>query len=97
MPSTHIPSEHFDLIRELVLSELPRLRIERGAIESALDSDSETRIPSRKAMVVIARVCKSLGVGRVVKKADLKPDQVTSVANLIDLLARRTNSETTRT
>ena len=97
MPSTHTPTEHLDLIRELVLSELQRLRIDRGTIESALDSGSETRIPSRKAMVVIARVCKGLGVGRAVKKADLKPDQVTSVANLIDLLASRTQSELTRT
>ena len=94
IPSTHIPTdEHLQVIRELVLSELPRLRIDSGTIESALDSGSETRIPSRKAMVVVARVCQSLGVGRVVKKADLKPDQVTSVANLIDLLAFRTHSE----
>ena len=94
IPSTHTPpDEHLEVIRELVLSELPRLRIDRGAIESALDSGSETRIPSRKAMVVIARVCQSRGVGRAVKKADLKPDQVTSVANLIDLLASRTHSE----
>ena len=94
MPSTHTPSdEHLKVIRELVLSELPQLRIDRAPIESALDAGSETRIPSRKAMVVVARVCKSLGVGRAVKKADLKPDQVTSVANLIDLLARRTHSE----
>ena len=97
MPSTYSPTEHLDLIRELVLSELPRLRIDRGTIESALDSGSESRIPPRKAMVVIARVCKGLGVGKAVKKADLKPDQVTSVANLIDLLASRTQSELTRT
>ncbi|WP_420626802.1 nucleotide kinase domain-containing protein [Candidatus Poriferisodalis sp.] len=97
MPSTKIPTdEHLNLIRELVLSELTRLRIDRGSIESALASGSETRIPSRKAMVVIARVCKSLGVGKVVKKADLKPDQVTNVANLIGLLAGRTQPELAR-
>ncbi|WP_419552881.1 nucleotide kinase domain-containing protein [Candidatus Poriferisodalis sp.] len=94
LPSTKTPtSEHLDMIRELILSELSRLRIDRNSIESAMGSGSDTRIPSRKAMVVIARVCKSLGVGNVVKKADLTPDQVTNVANLIDLLARRTQSK----
>lgn len=94
MPSIQTPTdEHRDMIRELVLSELPMLRLNRDSVEAALASGSETRIPSRKAMVIVARVCKGLGVGRVVKKADLKPDQVTSVANLIELLASRTQPE----
>ena len=78
-------------VRELVLNELPGLRIDRSSIEAALDSGSGTRIPSRRAMVIIARVCKQLGVGtRAIKKSDLKPDQVTDVANLIELLASKT-------
>ena len=97
MPSTETPTgEHFDAIRELVLSELARLRIDRGSVESALSSGSEVRIPSRKAMVVIARVRESLGVGKVVRKADLESDQVTNVSNLIDLLARRTRAHLAR-
>ncbi len=94
MPSIQTPTgEHRDMIRELVLSELPKLRLNRDSVEAALTSGSEARIPSRKAMVVIARVCKGLGLSRAVKKADLKPDQVTSVANLIELLASRTQPE----
>ncbi len=94
MPSIQAPTgEHRDMIRELVLSELPKLRLNRDSVEAAMASGSEARIPSRKAMVVIARVCKDLGLGRAVKKADLKPDQVTSVANLIELLASRTQPE----
>ena len=94
MPSIQPPTdEHRAMIRELVLSELPKLRLNRDGVEAALASGSEARVPSRKAMVIIARVCKGLGLGRVVKKADLKPDQVTSVANLIELLASRTQPE----
>ena len=90
-PATAPPAEHLRTVRELVLNELPGLRIDRGSVEAALDSGSGTRIPSRKAMVIIARVCKQLGVGpRAVKKSDLKPDQVTDVANLIELLASKT-------
>ncbi len=91
VPSAEVPpAEHLQRIRELVLSELPRLRLDRNTIEAALDSGDEERIPSRKAMVIIARVCKSLQVGKVVKQSDLKPDQVTDVANLIELLASKT-------
>ena len=84
------PAEHLQRVRDLVLSELPGLRLDRSRIEAALDSGDEERIPSRKAMVIIARVCKILHVGKVVKQSDLKPDQVTDVANLIELLASKT-------
>ena len=80
-------------IRELVLSELPNLRLDRNSVESALESGTEARIPSRKGLVVIARVCKKLGVGKVVKQADLKPDQIADVANLINLLAAKIASQ----
>ncbi len=90
-PTEAPPAEHLRTVRELVLNELPALRIDRTSIEAALDSGSGTRIPSRRAMVIIARVCKQLGVGtRAVKKSDLKPHQVTNVANLIKLLASKT-------
>lgn len=86
-----LPTEHLQKVRELVLSELPRLRIDRDSIEAALDSGAGTPIPSRRAMVVIARVCKELGVETgTVKKSDLRPDQVADVANLIELLASKT-------
>lgn len=77
-------------IRGLVLAELPKLRLDRAPLEAALDAGEEARIPSRKALMLIARVCKQLGVERtVVKKQDLEPDQVADLTNLIDLLARR--------
>lgn len=80
-----------DRIRGLILDELPKLRLDRALLEAALDAGEEARIPSRKALVLIARVCKRLGVDRTaVKKKDLKPDQVADLSNLIDLLARRT-------
>lgn len=77
-------------IRHLVLEELSGLRLDRELLEQMLDADEEARIPSRKAMVIIAKVCKKLGVGKVVKKSDLRPEQVSSLRNLIELLDRRT-------
>lgn len=77
-------------IRKLVLEELPSLRLDRDDLEAAMDEGRPARIPSRKAMVIIARVCRAVGVGKeVVKKSDLRPDQVTNLPNLIDLLYRR--------
>lgn len=91
VPTAEVPpAEHLQRVRDLVLSELPGLRLDRNSIEAALDSGDEQRIPSRKAMVIIARVCKSLQVGKVIKQSDLKPDQVADVANLIELLASKT-------
>lgn len=85
-------------IRSLVLEELPSLRLDREALEQALDDDDEDqqRIPSRKAIVIIARVCKKLGVGQVVKKADLRPEQVSNLRNLIVLLDERTTAHRSR-
>lgn len=76
-------------VRELILDELPRLGLDRAVLEAALDGGEEARIPSRKALALIARVCKGLGVGTVVKKQDLEPDQVADLHNLIGLLAER--------
>jgi len=86
---TAMQSKATEAIREMVLSELPSLRLDRNAVEAALDSGTEARIPSRKGIVVIARVCNKLGAGRVVSKADLKPNQVADVANLIKLLSTK--------
>jgi hypothetical protein len=78
-------------ICELVLAELPAVRLDREELERMLDADEEARIPSRKATTIIARVCKKLGIDpKVIKQADLKPEQLTSLHNLIDLLERRT-------
>ena len=87
--STTVSPVLVDRVRDLVLDELPSLRLDRTGLEASLEAGEVARIPSRKAMVVIARVCRKLGVGKVVKKADLKPEQVTSLANLIDLIAMR--------
>lgn len=83
---TDMQSRATETIREMVLGELPSLRLDRNAVEAALDAGTEALIPSRKGIVVIARVCSKLGVGRVVSKADLMPNQVADVANLINLL-----------
>ena len=83
-------SDLADQIRSAVLDHLQRLRFNRADIEALLDGGGDPRIPSRKAMVVIARVAKGFGLSRkIVKKSDLRPEQVTSVRNLTDLLTRR--------
>lgn len=77
-------------IRSAVLDQLQRLRFDRTDIETMLDGGGDPRIPSRKALVVIARVAKSFGLSKkIIKKSDLRPEQVTSVRNLTDLLTRR--------
>lgn len=86
--ATH-PNDLADQVRELVLAQLPSLRLDRGKLEAALDAGEEAQIPSRKAIVVIARVCNTLGATGVVKKSDLRPDQVTGLGNLITLLQNR--------
>ena len=77
-------------IRSAVLDQLQRLRFDRADIEAMLDAGGDPRIPSRKALVVIARIAKSFGLSKkIIKKSDLRPEQVTSVRNLTDLLTRR--------
>lgn len=88
-PSTTTPPALIDRVRTLILNELPSVRLDRGALEDALKAGEDARIPSRKAMVIIARVCHKLGVGNVIKKSDLKPKQVTNLESLIDLIATR--------
>jgi K+-transporting ATPase c subunit len=79
-----------DQVYASFLEQLPRARLDPLAIEASLAEGLDPRIPSRKAIAIIARVCKALGVGvNAVKKSDLRPEQVTSVRNLIDLLTRR--------
>ncbi len=85
------PAALQDQIRSLILDELPRLRLDREMLEAALDAGEEARIPSRKALVVIARVCRSLGVDwRLVRPQDLDPDQVADLHTLVRHLAERT-------
>lgn len=85
-----------DAVRSAVLDQLERLRFNRDDIVASLTRGTGPRIPSRKALVVIARVTRAFGAPRnVVRKSDLKPDQVTSVGNLIDLLTRRIGESTT--
>lgn len=77
-------------IRSAVLDQLQRLRFDRTDIETMLEGGGDPRIPSRKALVLIARVAKSFGLSKkIIKKSDLRPEQVTSVSNLTDLLTRR--------
>ena len=77
-------------IRSAVLDQLQQLRFDPADIESILDAGGDPRIPSRKALVVIARIAKSFGLSKkIIKKSDLRPEQVTSVRNLTDLLTRR--------
>ena len=87
--STAVPPSVSARVRAFVLDELPSLRLDRDRLESLLEDGDVATIPSRKAMVVIARVCRELGVGQVVRKADLKPEQVTNLENLIELIATR--------
>lgn len=87
-----------DAVRGAVIDQLERLRFDRANIEAALACGEDPRIPSRKALVVIARVTRAFGVSRdVIRQSDLKPEQVTSVGNLIDLLGRRIGESTTST
>lgn len=78
-------------VHAVVLSELAKLRLPADEIIGALAAGGDPRIPSRKSIVIIARVQQHFGLGgqRVVTAADLKPSQVSSVKNLIDLLTRR--------
>lgn len=77
-------------VRSAVLDQLQRLRFDRADLEAMLDGGGDPRIPSRKALVVIARVAKTFGLSKkIIKKSDLRPEQVTSVRNLTDLLTRR--------
>lgn len=77
-------------VRSAVLDQLQRLRFDRADLEAMLDGGGDPRIPSRKALVVIARVAKAFGLSKkIIKKSDLRPEQVTSVRNLADLLTRR--------
>lgn len=87
--STTPPSDLAEQIQELVLSQLPSLRLDRQSLEADMLGGSEARIPSRKAIVIIARVCNELGARDVVKKSDLRPEQVTSLSNLIALLQKK--------
>lgn len=79
-----------DEVENVVLAQLSRLRLPAADIIDALAAGEDPRIPSRKAMNIIARVQRHFGLETVVVKAsDLKPRQVSSVRNLIDLLTRR--------
>jgi hypothetical protein len=79
----------FDRVREALLAELSRLRLPRADIERALAAGEDCRIPSRKAIALIARIQRRLGVGMLVKKSDLQPKQITSIGNLIRLLSTK--------
>ncbi len=87
--STTAPPSVTARVRVFVLDELPSLRLDRDRLESLLEDGGVAPIASRKAMVVIARVCRELGVSKVARKADLRSEQVTSLANLIELIATR--------
>jgi hypothetical protein len=66
-----------------------KLRFDACAVDAALSGGADLQIPSRKALVVIARVQQHFRVPNQVKGSDLRPEQVTSVRNVIDLLGRR--------
>lgn len=79
-----------DEVQDVVLAQLSRLRLPAAEIIDALAVGEDPRIPSRKAMNIIARVQRHFGLETVVVKAsDLKPRQVSSVRSLVDLLTRR--------
>ena len=87
--TTTAPPLHSE-VKAVVLGMLSKLRLPESEIIRALELGEDPRIPSRKAMVIIARVHKHFGLkDPVVKKEDLKPEQVTSVRNLVDLLTTR--------
>jgi hypothetical protein len=79
-----------DEVQAAVLAQLPKLRLPASEIIAALEAGEDPRLPSRKAMNIIARVQRHFGLETVVvTAADLKPHQVSTVRNLIDLLTRR--------
>lgn len=79
-----------ELVLEAVLECVAaKLRMDRSQVTSDLANGREIRIPSRHALVVIAAVQKRFELARVVKTSDLRPDQITSVGVLVDLLERR--------
>jgi hypothetical protein len=88
--TTAPPASLLDEIRTAARAVLvDKLRFDAGAVDAALSGGADLSIPSRKALVVIARVQRHFGVPNQVKASDLRPEQVTSVRNVIDLLGRR--------
>lgn len=79
-----------DEVEAVVLGELSKLRLPAAEMIAELEAGNDPRIPSRKAMNIIARVQRYFGLESVVvTAADLKPQQVSSIRNLVDLLTRR--------
>lgn len=77
-------------IRALVFEILTEhFMLEATAVAASLDgSGDDIPISSRRAIVVIARVETYLGLGRLIDPKELRPEQVTSVRSVIDLISR---------
>lgn len=77
-------------VRASVLDTLTNhLAMDAAAVTGCLDGSSDDLpIASRVAIVVIARVQKVLGVSDLVDPKKLRPEQVTSVQSVTDLVLR---------
>jgi hypothetical protein len=77
-------------IRALVLEILTEhFMLEATAVAACLDgSGGDIPIASRRAIVVIARVETHLGLGRLIDPKELRPEQITSIRSVVDLITR---------
>ncbi len=75
-------------VKASVLNTLTEhLMMERALVAGCLDgSQEDLKIASRVAIVVIARVQKVFGIKDLVDPKKLRPEQVTSVRSVSDLL-----------
>jgi hypothetical protein len=80
-----------DGVRDAVVAALADVRVcDTAEIGALIASDGgDTRMDSKEAEVIIARVEASLDVSDLVKASDLRPDQLTSVETLTALLFDR--------
>jgi acyl carrier protein len=86
--STNDPDVPYETIRSEVIEALAALRGCDGSdIEAQASTDGDVAIDSKEAEVVIARVEKGLSLNEV-RAADLRPEQLTSLRSLTDLLHR---------
>jgi len=85
---TSRPGVPYETIRGEVVEALAALwGCDGSDIEAQASADGDVEIDSKEAEVIIARVERNLSLNEV-RAADLRPEQLTSLRSLTDLLHR---------
>jgi acyl carrier protein len=86
--STNHPDIPYERVRDEVVEALAALwGCDASDIEAQASTDGDVAIDSKEAEVVIARIEKILSLNEV-RAADLRPEELTSLRSLTDLLHR---------